>query len=284
VVRIIGAVISVFFILLFGCAHKQDTAPPLVSSETTAVDHKKNDASEEKPAHDIALSDNSNDTDAFDEGDDLFDDDLESEDEDIAISDPLFYWNKAMFHFNDKLYFWLLKPVATGYEFVMPETVRIGIRNFFHNLAFPIRFLGCVLQAKGLEAQQELARFMFNTTIGIAGFGNPAKNYPHVNPKEEEDLGQAFGKWGIGEGFYVVWPFFGPSTLRDSFGLVGERFLNPVTYVEPTRDSLAITATKVVNRTSLSLGDYEAFKEAALDPYASMRDGYIQDRRKKVKN
>ena len=131
------------------------------------------------------------------------------------------------------------------------------------------------------KAQAELARFMFNSTFGVLGFGNPAKQFPHLNPSQE-DLGQAFGRWGVGDGFYIVWPLLGPSTVRDSVGLVGEYFLNPLNLVDPFQDRLAIKAGDVVNKTSLRIGDYEAFKEAAIDPYASMRDGYIQDRRKDI--
>jgi phospholipid-binding lipoprotein MlaA len=217
-------------------------------------------------------SDIGNDNEDWDD----FDDEV-----DLSVADPLYYWNNAMFHFNDKLYFWLLKPVSKGYRTVVPETARLGVRNFFHNLMFPVRFLGAVLQGKGVRAQAELARFMFNTTFGVLGFGNPAKRFSHLNPPEE-DIGQAFGKWGIGEGLYLVWPIFGPSTARDSVGLFCNSFLDPVGYVEPTRDALAIRATKVVNNTSLRIGDYEALKEAAINPYTALRDAYIQNRRKDV--
>ena len=232
------------------------------------------------PENVLASNDTGQTPDLTDEDDDW--DDLD-EDEDVEESDPLFYWNVAMYHFNDKLYFWLLKPVARGYKTIIPEFARIGIRDFFHNLAFPIRFVGCVLQGKGQRAQRELARFMFNTTFGVLGFGNPAKRFPKMHPPAE-DVGQAFGKWGIGEGFYVIWPFFGPSTLRDSVGFVGDRFLNPVSYVSPTEDFIAITATKVVNNTSLKIGDYEALKEAAINPYTAIRDAYLQNRRQHVED
>lgn len=230
----------------------------------------------------MAANDVTDEEDVFDEDEDWDDFDEDFGDEvDVTIADPLYYWNTAMFHFNDKLYFWLLKPVARGYRAVLPEFARIGVKNFFYNLTFPIRFVGSILQGNGYRAHAEFARFMFNTTFGVLGFGNPAKNVPGMNPPEE-DIGQAFGKWGVGEGLYLVWPFLGPSTARDSVGFVCGSFLNPVSYVDPTRDALAIRATDVVNNTSLKIGDYEALKEAAINPYTSLRDAYVQNRRKKV--
>jgi phospholipid-binding lipoprotein MlaA len=212
-----------------------------------------------------------------------FDDDsaVVDEEEVVEIADPIYYWNKGMYHFNDKFYFWLLKPVARGYKWAVPELVRTGVSNFFYNLRFPIRFVSSLLQAKGGAAVGEVGRFVVNTTAGIAGFRDVAKAHPKLDPSEE-DLGQTFGMWGIGNGFYIVWPFIGSSTLRDSVGLVGDRFLDPVSYVDPREAALAITAGDKVNETSFRIGDYEALKEAAIDPYISIRDAYVQHRKKKV--
>jgi len=205
----------------------------------------------------------------------------DEEEEIVEIADPIYYWNKGMYHFNDKVYFWVLKPVARGYRWTVPEGARTGVKNFFYNLAFPIRFVNCLLQAKGRAAAGELGRFLLNTTVGMFGLGNPAKEHAALNPPDE-DLGQSFGRWRIGNGFYVVWPFLGPSTLRDSVGLVGDSFLDPVRYVKPMEASIAITAGDTVNETSFRIGDYEALKEAAIDPYISIRDAYVQHRKKKV--
>jgi phospholipid-binding lipoprotein MlaA len=272
-------VLAGFTAFLLGCTHKHSGVPPLVVPDAVVTGNAQGkDRSEGASVLESELEAGLP-FDGVEEFDEL--DEPDAEEEEVKISDPLVYWNKAMFHFNDKLYFWLLKPVATGYKAILPETARIGVKNFFHNIAFPIRFAGCVLQAKGREATAEACRFVFNSFFGVAGFGNPAKNYPHLNPPEE-DPGQAFGRWGIGNGFYIVWPVLGPSTLRDSAGLAANQFLNPVSYVEPARDSLAITGSRVVNNSSLTLGDYEAFKKAAIDPYVSMRNGYVQERKKKV--
>jgi phospholipid-binding lipoprotein MlaA len=118
--------------------------------------------------------------------------------------------------------------------------------------------------------------------VGVLGFGNPAKKYPELNPSEE-DLGQTLGAYGIGNGLYIVWPILGPSTLRDSVGLVGDLLLNPVSYVEPTEAAIGITGYETVNDTSFKIGDYESLKKAAINPYEALRDAYIQHRKSKVK-
>jgi phospholipid-binding lipoprotein MlaA len=208
--------------------------------------------------------------------------DEEEEEQTIArVADPLRGWNEAMFVFNDKVYFWVLKPVARGYSKVMPAPAREGVKNFFHNLLMPVRFVNCVLQGKGEAASGEFGRFMLNSTVGVLGFGDPAAKYPNLNP-DTEDLGQTFGRYGIGNGFYLVWPFLGPSTLRDSIGRVGDSFLDPVNYVDPPLDMYIIKGADIINATSLRIGEYEAFKDAAIDPYTASRDFYIQYRNEKV--
>ncbi len=217
----------------------------------------------------------------------LFEDDLDNWDdeeaEDIAsVADPLEWFNRAMFHFTDKLYFWVLKPVALGYRAVTPKNMRIGVDNFFTNLGAPIRLVNCILQGKTESAEAELARFLYNSTLGVLGFGNPAKNHPKLNP-DPEDFGQTLATYGIGDGFYIFWPILGPSTLRDSVGLAGDYFLSPPNYVDPVELSIAIDAYDRVNTTSLRIGDYESLKKLALDPYEALRNGYIQLRQSRIK-
>lgn len=218
----------------------------------------------------------------------LFEDDLdnwdkEEESEDIAsVADPLEWFNRAMFHFNDKFYFWILKPVALGYRAVTPQKMRIGVDNFFTNLGAPIRLVNCILQGKAESAEAELAKFLYNSTIGVLGFGNPAKKHPKLNP-DPEDFGQTLATYGIGDGFYIIWPILGPKTLRDSVGLVGDHFLSPPNHVDPTELSIAMDAYDRMNATSLRIGDYEALKKAALDPYEALRNGYIQLRQSHIK-
>jgi phospholipid-binding lipoprotein MlaA len=203
-----------------------------------------------------------------------------------TIADPLEPVNRAFFHFNDKLYFWVLKPVATGYKAVIPEDGRIGVHNFFSNVTTPVRLVNCLLQAKFKGAGNETARFALNTTLGIAGFFDPAKKTFKID-KQEADFGQTLGIWGIGTAFYIDWPILGPSNVRDTVGYVGDLAFDPRTYVAYYFVIAEIVNTGTwaldkVNDTSLTLGEYENFKKAALDPYVALREAYSQYRQNKI--
>jgi phospholipid-binding lipoprotein MlaA len=204
------------------------------------------------------------------------------EKEQTTIADPLEPFNRAMFHFNDKLYFWVLKPVAQGYKKVVPEPARVGVQNFFSNLGFPARYVSCLLRADFKGAATQLGRFLVNTVWGVGGFLDPSSSEQLKIPKQDADLGQTLGIYGVGQGFYIVWPFLGPYSIRDSVNIVGTYFLDPVSYINPWYDWLAVRAYEEVNDTSLSIGDYESLKEAAIDPYVALRDAYTQYRLKKV--
>jgi phospholipid-binding lipoprotein MlaA len=229
-------------------------------------------------------------TDATEEEDmDFLDEDMDFSDEEggsemLTVADfrPIYWWNKGMFHFNDKFYWWIARPAARGYGWLVPEVVRRGVNNFFFNLSFPIRFVNCILQGKGNDVGMEAGRFIVNTTVGVLGFRNAAKNYPELNPPVE-DTGQTLGKWGIGNGFYIIWPFLGPSTLRDTVGLVGDYFLYPITWwANRPKWWWAITVYDKFNEFSLNVDQYKSLTEGAIDPYVSIRDAYIQHRHKKV--
>ena len=206
------------------------------------------------------------------------------------IADPIEPWNRAMYHFNDKLYFWALNPVAKGYKFVVPEDIRGLVSNFYQNLRAPIRIVNNVLQGRMSYAGKELARFFINSTMGVGGLRDCAKECFGITGRDA-DFGQTLGKYGVGQGFYIVWPFLGPSSARDSVGFVGNWYLVPTAYIVwPTssRDdlinplSVILYAHWMVNDTTFHLGEYEIFKEAAIDPYVAMRDAYAQNRKKKV--
>ena len=202
------------------------------------------------------------------------------------IADPIEPFNRAMFEFNDKLYFWLVKPVAQGYKAVVPEQARVSVKNFFSNLGFPIRFLSCLLQADVSCAATEVGRFTVNTIWGIGGLMDPAASKDLNLKKQDVDLGQTLGIWGVGQGFYIVWPLVGPSSVRDSVDIAGEYFLYPLSYtseIAPWYVWPIVRAYQEVNSASLRIGDYEALKEAAIDPYLAIRDAYVQYRWKKVK-
>jgi phospholipid-binding lipoprotein MlaA len=201
--------------------------------------------------------------------------------EDVAIADPIEPLNRAIFKFNDKLYFWVLKPVARGYNFVVPEPARVSVRNFFSNAKMPIRFVNTLLQGKFHGACTELVRFCLNTTIGVAGFFDVAKSHFDLN-SYDEDFGQTLGFYGMGGLMYIVWPFLGPSTVRDSVGMAGDSVLNPISYVTPFPASLGLRAYEQVNKTSLELGTYEDILAAAVEPYIGVRDGFIQYRKKQI--
>ena len=201
----------------------------------------------------------------------------------IHIPDPLEGWNRLMFRINDRLYFWVLKPVTQAYKRVAPPPVRIGIRNFFHNLMTPVRFVACFAQRKDDAAGKEFGRFMVNSTWGILGVADPAKDQLGLEVADDEDMGQTLGVHGAGHGFYIVWPILGPSTLRDSVGMVADLFLYPVTYLEPWEASLGVRAVRTTNDASFSLGDYETFKSAAVEPYSALRDAYLQYRAKQIR-
>ena len=204
------------------------------------------------------------------------------EEKKAEIADPLEPFNRAMYHFNDKLYFWVLKPVAQGYSAVVPEGARVCVQNFFSNLAFPIRFVSCLLQANVSGAATEFGRTAVNTIWGIGGLLDPSSGKELNLPKQDVDLGQTLGVYGLGQGFYIVWPILGPSSARDSVGLAGEYFLYPVSYLNPWYTPSVVRAYEEVNDTSLRIGDYESLKEAAIDPYVAFRDAYVQYRQNKV--
>lgn len=229
-----------------------------------------------------AVSTSTNNSSSMKEDEEMYDDyDIEEPHE--TISDPLEPINRAFFHFNDKLYFWVLKPAATGYKAVVPTPARRGIKNFFNNISFPVRFVNCIFQGKFEGAGYELGRFLINSTIGIAGFFDRATE--HFDMKEyDEDLGQTFGSYGIGHGFFINWPFLGPSSVTDTIGTVGDAFLEPLHYLDvKTKYDAAIKGFETINKTSLVIGEYEDLKKAALDPYVAYRDAYYQYRKNQIK-
>lgn len=207
----------------------------------------------------------------------------EKEEASLRIPDPLAPLNRLMFHFNDRLYFWILKPVAQTYRAVIPAPLRVGIQNFYNNLGAPIRIVNALLQGKGRLGADEFTRFVVNTGPGLLGILNAAQNIPDLQAADE-DLGQTLAVCGFGDGFYIVWPFLGPSTLRDSIGSLGDGFLNPLNYVQPIEAALGMRIWRTVNDVSFRIGDYEALKDAALEPYAAFQNAYIQHRQKKIKD
>lgn len=191
--------------------------------------------------------------------------------------DPIEGFNRAMFAFNEGLDSAIIKPVATGYEAVLPSPVRTGVTNFFSNIEDLFIGVNNLLQGKVPEAFSDLGRVAINTTVGLLGVIDFASDAGLE--KHDEDFGQTFGRWGVGNGAYVVIPVFGPRTVRDTVGLVLDVAVDPVANHNPkrTRD-LALVLRLVNDRANLLPAD-KVVEEAALDKYSYVRDAYLQRRR-----
>lgn len=192
--------------------------------------------------------------------------------------DPIEGFNRAMFGLNEGLDKAIFKPVATGYDVILPSPIKTGIANAFGNLDDAVIGVNNLLQGKGKDGFSDFGRVLLNSTVGIFGLIDVASKMGLE--KHEEDFGQTFGRWGMGPGAYAVWPIFGPRTVRDSFGLVLDLYADPVVAVVsdvPARNSLI--ALRFVSRRADFLPADKVIEEAALDKYAYVRDGYLQRRR-----
>jgi phospholipid-binding lipoprotein MlaA len=258
-----------------------------VSGNTTILPPAESAAHEDNsPALVLAASDAAARDETFTAPDDYEDEDLpwlDDEAEELNVYDPLETINRGTFWFNDKLYFYLLKPVAKGYRWIMPDPLMLGIGNFFSNLASPMRIINAGLQGKFSDAGNELTRFAVNTTIGIGGFFDTAKDHFNLT-KKEEDTGQTLGYYGIGPGPYLVLPFFGPSSFRDGVGLLADSRMDLTYYLWEDRDYWAAIILETVNIVALDKDTYEGVKKDALDPYLFVRDAWTQYRQNKVEN
>jgi len=194
--------------------------------------------------------------------------------------DPLEGYNRAIFSFNDGFDKVLMKPVATVYRDALPDPVRYWIRNFFSNLYDPWTAVNNLIQGKPLDALQDLTRFAVNTTFGLLGFIDFATEMGIE--KHDEDLGQTFGRWGVGEGAYLVWPFWGSSTLRDSVALPVDFYMDPVVRHRPVWQSNTALAIRYTSKRADLLDASRILEEAALDKYVFQRDAYLQRRRSQV--
>ncbi len=197
--------------------------------------------------------------------------------------DPWEGFNEKMFWFNrEVLDRYLLKPVATGWDFLLPDPVQRGVHNFFDNLAVVRRVVNNGLQLKFTGASTELARFTINSTIGLVGFFDVAKDAFGIEQKDE-DTGQTFGVWGMGPGPYLVLPFLPPLTVRDGIGYAFDTAMTPYVYFIPWWGSFAGTATSIVNERSLNLDRFERVAESTVDLYGAVRNGYLQRRAAAIK-
>ena len=204
----------------------------------------------------------------------------------LHIADPIEPWNRAMYYFNDKFYFWLLKHVTQGYKHVVPEDIRVVFVNFYENITAPIRMVNHLLQGRPGNAGTELGRFLINSTMGAGGLRDCAGDCFGIKGQKAE-FGQTLGRYGVGFGFYLVWPILGPSCPRDTIGWLGDLALTPTTYMSPHYAGIETTVGMRVhdgiNDLSFHLGEYETVKKAAIDPYVAIRDGYVQHRNRVIK-
>jgi len=200
---------------------------------------------------------------------------------DVKVADPIEPFNRAMFAVNDKFYIWMLEPVATGYSKVLPASIRECIGNFFYNLSEPVRSANCLLQGRFRDAGRTLGRFVINSIFGVFGLADPAGDEFSIAPVYAS-FGETLSVWGIGDGFYLVVPLVGPSTLRDFSGVVVDG-VAATTYMPWNDDTLTTTTVqgiRTVNRASLHLGEYEEIKSLSFDAYVAFRNGYYQMRSK----
>jgi len=191
--------------------------------------------------------------------------------------DPLEPVNRGIYTFNEAVDTTLLKPAAELYRGLVPRLVRTGVSNVFSNINDVIVALNNLLQGKVGNAASDTGRFLVNSTIGLLGIFDVAT--PLGLPKNNEDFGQTLGWWGVGDGPYLVLPIFGPSNVRDTFGLVVDVLTDPISYIEPTRDRNIVMGVRAVNRRSELLEASKILETAALDPYQFVRDAYLQRRR-----
>ncbi len=194
--------------------------------------------------------------------------------------DPFEGFNRAVYKFNDGFDRAIAKPVATAYVKVTPGPVRTGVRNFFSNIADVFIGVNNLLQGKPEEALTDWGRFAFNTTFGFLGIADWATDMGLE--KHDEDFGQTFGRWGAGTGPYLVLPFLGPSDVRDGVGTAFDMYTDPVSNRTPVDERNSAIALRLVSRRADLLGASRLLEQAALDPYAFLRDAYLQRRRSLV--
>lgn len=199
-----------------------------------------------------------------------------------GIIDPLEPLNRVMFNFNDKMYFWVMEPVASLYSHVVPLDLRGCINNFFWNLAEPVRFINTMLQGRFTDAGRVLLRFAVNSTLGVYGLGDAAAGEFSL-PPVEASLSGTLAMWGVGDGFYMVVPLHGPTTLRDFTGtFIDNLGMTPYyTWTDDVYVQSTVYAGKSTNDLSLHLGEYEKMKNVLFDPYIAFRNGYMQHRHQK---
>lgn len=191
--------------------------------------------------------------------------------------DPLEPINRGIYKFNDAVDKAVIKPVATGYKEVVPGPVRTAVGNFFSNLDDVLVLLNDLLQFKLEQAASDFSRLVWNTTLGIAGLIDVGSKMDL--PKRNEDFGQTLGYWGVGNGPYLVLPFLGPSTLRDTVGLVVDSHFDPLWQHDPISERNTAYGLHTIDTRARLFDAEKVLEEAAIDRYIFLRDAYLQRRR-----
>ncbi|MFG6463580.1 VacJ family lipoprotein [Roseateles sp. DXS20W] len=190
--------------------------------------------------------------------------------------DPWENWNRKVFAFNEKLDAAVLKPVATAYSEIVPSPIRTGIDNFFGNIGDAWSTVNLFLQGRFKSGVEQGMRFAVNSTLGLAGVLDIATEAGLE--KNSQDFGKTLGHWGMGTGAYVVWPLFGPSSVRDSLALPVDWQASPARVFDDGRKKVAITTLNIVNTRANFLRAGEMLEGIALDKYTFYRDAYLQRR------
>jgi phospholipid-binding lipoprotein MlaA len=195
-------------------------------------------------------------------------------------ADPLERLNRHVYDFNDRFDRNLAQPVARGYTKVVPRPVRDCVGNVFANVGEIGNIVNATLQFKPGDAASDVGRLLVNSTFGLLGCFDVARGMGME--RNRQDFGLTMGKWGLPPGPYIVLPFLGPSSVRDAIGEVPDYYTDPVRFVSPNLDYYLLYGTRFVDRRAQYLDTTNLVNDAALDPYAFLRDGYLQRRRSRV--
>ncbi len=216
--------------------------------------------------------------------------DTEFEEEIESDFDPLSGYNRGMTVFNHSLFTYMVFPMAEAYVYVVPAQVIKSVDNFFENLKYPVRVANNLFQLKFVNSIEETGRFVLNSTLGIAGFFDPAEAWFDMK-EHKEDFGQTLGHYGVGGGFHVVLPFFGPSNLRDTAALFVDWQIDPFFYQEGRSynvltnsvwESIGLASFEYFNKHSGNIEAYEALTKDAIDLYPLFKNVYEQKREQEI--
>jgi len=199
-----------------------------------------------------------------------------------VVEDPWEAFNTTIFAFNLNVDRYVFKPIATGFDWIVPDPVEEAIGNAFHNVRFVHRFVNNLLQGKGKGAGIELTRFVINSTLGVAGLFDVAQAGFGLDPLDDEDTGQTLAVYGVKPGPYLVLPLLPPTTVRDGVGFIGDLALDPLNYVLPFSSQIATRGSENVNDRSLNLERYQGVEATTVDLYAAARDAYLQRRARAI--